>query len=155
MSPHTSIVYPVLHGTLYEMLCSVSCYKCLFLLRSQMIFVLHYVYSSYIRFIMGCSFLITITSVWIGVKACHALCFPLKVGRSAMACFRLLRSGYVGMIWKSYAYTIRKWSYCIVLFSIIMVCDLYFNSHILLCLCITLILILYIISIKCVYVREY
>ena len=36
-----------------------------------------------------------------------------------------------------------------------MVGDLYFNSHILLCLCITLILILYIISIKYVYVREY
>ena len=62
---------------------------------------------------------------------------------------------YVGTIRKSYAYTIWKQSYCIVLFSIIMVCDLYFNSHILLCLCITLILILYIISIKCVYVREY
>ena len=37
----------------------------------------------------------------------------------------------------------------------VMVCDLYFDSHILLCLCITLILILYVISIKCVYVREY
>ena len=37
----------------------------------------------------------------------------------------------------------------------IKVCDLYFNSHILLCLCITLILILYIISINCVYVREH
>ena len=72
-----------------------------------------------------------------------------------MACFHLLRSGYVGTIRKSYAYTVQKQSYCIVLFSIIMVCDLYFNSHILLCLCITLILILYIISIKCVYVREY
>ena len=104
---------------------------------------------------MVCSFLITITSIWIGVKACRALCFPLKVGRSAMACFRLLHSGYVGTIRKSYAYTIRKQSYCIVFFSIIMVCDLYFNSHILLCLCITLILILSIISIKCVYVREY
>ena len=34
------------------------------------------------------------TSVWIGVKACRALCFPLKVGRSAMACFHLLRVGY-------------------------------------------------------------
>ena len=72
-----------------------------------------------------------------------------------MACFHLLHSGYVGTVRKSYAYTIRKQSYCIVLFSIIMVCDLYFNSHILLCLCITLILILYLISIKCVYVREY
>ena len=61
----------------------------------------------------------------------------------------------LGTIWKSYACMIRKQSYCIALFSIIMVCDLYFNSHILLCLCITLILILYIISIKCVYVREY
>ena len=59
----------------------------------------------------------------------------------------------LGTIWKSYACTIRKRSYCIAF--IIMVCDLYFNSHILLCLCITLILILYIISIKCVYVREY
>ena len=37
---------------------------------------------------------ITITSVWIGVKACRALCFPLKVGRSVMACFRLSRVGY-------------------------------------------------------------
>ena len=72
-----------------------------------------------------------------------------------MACYRLLHSEYMGTIRKSYAYTIRKQSYYIVLFSIIMVCDLYFNSHILLCLCITLILILYIISIKCVYVREY
>ena len=60
----------------------------------------------------------------------------------AMACFQLLHSGYVGTIRKSFAYTIRKQSYCIVLFSIIMVCDLYFNSHILLCLCITLIFIL-------------
>ena len=41
------------------------------------------------------------------------------------------------------------------LFFNVMVCDLYFDSHILLCLCITLILILYGISIKCVYVREY
>ena len=37
----------------------------------------------------------------------------------------------------------------------IMVCDLSFNSHILLCLCITLIFILYVIGIKCVYGREY
>ena len=37
----------------------------------------------------------------------------------------------------------------------VMVCDLYFDSHILLCFCITLILILYVIGIKCVYVREY
>ena len=37
----------------------------------------------------------------------------------------------------------------------VMVCDLYFDSHILLCLCITLILIHYVIGIKCVYVREY
>ena len=67
-----------------------------------------------------------------------------------MACFHLLRSGYVGTIRKSYAYMILKQSYCIALFSIIMVCALYFNSHILLCLCITLLVILYIISIKCV-----
>ena len=67
---------------------------------------------------------------------------------TAMACFRLLRSGYGGTIRKSYAYTIWKRSYCIVLFSIIMVCALYFNSHILLCLCITLLVILYIISNK-------
>ena len=61
--------------------------------------------------------ILIITSVfeW-SVKACRALCFPLKVGRSAMACFRLLRSGYVGTIRKSYAYTIRKQSYCILLF---------------------------------------
>ena len=37
----------------------------------------------------------------------------------------------------------------------VMVYELYFDSHILLCLCITLILILYVIGIKCVYVREY
>ena len=69
-----------------------------------------------------------------------------------MACFRLL-CGYDTEV--IYAYMIRKQSYCLELFSIIVVCDLCFNSHILLCLCITLILILYIISIKCVYVREY
>ena len=28
------------------------------------------------------------------VKALRNLCFPLKVGRSAMACFRLLHDGY-------------------------------------------------------------
>ena len=40
-------------------------------------------------------FLFLITSVfeW-SVKAYRALCFPLKVGRSAMACFRLLHVGY-------------------------------------------------------------
>ena len=39
--------------------------------------------------------ILIITSVfeW-SVKACRALCFPLKVGRSAMACFRLLHVGY-------------------------------------------------------------
>ena len=44
---------------------------------------------------MVCSFLITITSVfeW-SVKAYHTLCFPLKVGRSAMAYFGFLRSEY-------------------------------------------------------------
>ena len=61
-----------------------------------------FVFVTDITFILVCSFLITITSVWNGVKACHALCFPLKVGRSAMACFRLLRNGYVGTIRKSY-----------------------------------------------------
>ena len=35
-----------------------------------------------------------------------------------------------------------------------MECDLYFDSHIFLCLCITLILIIYI-CLYCVYVREY
>ena len=29
------------------------------------------------------------TSVRTGVKTCRALCFPLKIGRSAMACFHL------------------------------------------------------------------
>ena len=44
---------------------------------------------------MACSFIITITSVfeW-SVKAYRALCFPLKVGRSVMAYFGLLHSGY-------------------------------------------------------------
>ena len=56
----------------------------------------------------------------------------------------------LGTIRKSYACMIQKRSYCIALFSIVMVCALYFNSHILLCLCITLLVILYIISIKCV-----
>ena len=37
----------------------------------------------------------------------------------------------------------------------IMECDLYFDSHILLCLFLTLILIIHIICIKCVFVGEY
>ena len=40
-------------------------------------------------------FIITLTSVFeLSVKAYRALCFPLKVGRSAMAYFCLLHSSY-------------------------------------------------------------
>ena len=46
----------------------VSTRRSPFLIRHQKIFVLHYVYSSYIRFIVVYSFLITITSVWIECK---------------------------------------------------------------------------------------
>ena len=56
--------------------------------------------------------LIIITSVWSGVKACHALCFPLKVGRSAMACFRLSRVGYDTEVICVYG-MVRNLSYCI------------------------------------------
>ena len=96
--------------------------------------------------------ILIITSVfeWC-VKAYHALCFPLKVGRSAMACFCLLHVGYDTEV--ICIHITEPVFYCSLL--IIVLCDLYFDSHILLCLCITLILILYVISIKCVYVREY
>ena len=75
-----------------------------------------------------------------------------------MACFRLLCSGV------RYRSDIRsdvriRYRINITLFLLlllkVMVCDLYFCWSHLLCLCITLILILYVICITCVYVREY
>ena len=69
----------------------------------------------------------------------------------AMACFHLLRDGYDTEV--ICVYITELVFYCLLV--IIVLCDLYFDSHILLCWCITLIFILYVISIKCVYVREY
>ena len=79
------------------------------------------------------------------------LCFSLKVGRGVMACFRFLCSGCDTEVMCMYV------TESILLYFLvdIVVCDLYFDSHILLCLFITLILIIHIICIKCVYVREY
>ena len=62
-----------------------------------------------------------------------------------MACFRLLHSGYVGTIWKSYAHTVRNRSFSISSNST--ECDLHSDSHILSCLVITLILILFVLNV--------
>ena len=75
-----------------------------------------------------------------------------------MTCFRLLCSGCnTEVIYGSdvhICYGIDTTLFLLLLLNV-MVCDVYFAGHILLCLCITLILILYVICIKCVYVREY
>ena len=75
-----------------------------------------------------------------------------------MACFRLLCSGCdTEVIYGSdvhIRYGIDTTLFLLLLVDVV-VCDLYFDSHILLCLFITLILIIHIICIQCVYVREY
>ena len=71
-----------------------------------------------------------------------------------MACFRLLRVGYDTEVLCIYGTETGLIVFLLVLLNI-MECDLYFDSHILLCLFITLILFIHIICIKCVYVREY
>ena len=64
----------------------------------------------------------------------------------------------LGVIRKSFAYTVR-YGTCLIVFLllllIIVVCDLYFDSHILVVLIIILILIIHIHCIHYVYVREY
>ena len=90
------MAYHVLQGTLYEILCECTYYEVPISHTATNTICFHYLYPSYIRFIMICFFFILIiTSVfkW-SVKAYRALCFPLKVGRSAMAYFGLLHSRY-------------------------------------------------------------
>ena len=83
-------------------------------------------------------------------KAYVTLCFSLKVGRSAMACFRLLSVAY----WVRYGNHLHiqygtglTVFILLLLLLIIMVCDLYFDSYILDVLIISLILIIFIVSI--------
>ena len=80
--------------------------------------------------------------------------FHLRLGGARWAVFV---SCVLDAIRKSFAYTVRYGTYLIVflLLLVIVVCDLYFDSHILIVLIIILILIIHIISITCVYVREY
>ena len=66
-----------------------------------------------------------------------------------MACFRLLRDGYDMEV--MCVYVTEPVFYCLLLN--IMECDLYFDSHILLCLFLTLILIIHIIVLN-VYLWE-
>ena len=77
----------------------------------------------------------------------------------AMACFRLSRVGYDTEVICVYGIGYgTDTTLFLLLLSANVVCDLYFDSHILVVLIITLILIIHIIhiiSIKCVYVREY
>ena len=89
-------------------------------------------------------------------KTYVTLCFLLKVGRSAMACFCLLHSGYdmevMILIRIQYGYDTTLF---LLLLVDIVACDLYFVSHILLYLIITLILIIHINCINCISVGEY
>ena len=68
-----------------------------------------------------------------------------------MACFSLLHDGYEREV--ICVYVMEPVFYCLLLN--IMECDLYFDSHILLCLFLTLILIIHIVCIKCVFMGEY
>ena len=75
-----------------------------------------------------------------------------------MACFHFLCNGYdTEVIYRSaicIRYGINTTLFLLLLVDIV-VCALYFDSHILLCLFITLVLIIHIICINYVYVREY
>ena len=88
--------------------------------------------------------------------SCVALCFSLKMGRSAMACFCLLHSGYnmevIILIRIRYRYDTTLF---LLLLVDIVACDLYFDSHILFILIITLMLIIHINCLNCINVREY
>ena len=75
------------------------------------------------------------------------------MGRSAMAYFHLLHSGYDTEV-MILVYDMEMLLLYLLLVDIV-ACDLYFDSHILLSLIITLILIIHINCINCVYVREY
>ena len=83
-----------------------------------------------------------------------ALCFSLKVGRSAMACFHLLRCGSDVAFNAQIRYGNDTTLFLLLLVDIV-ACDLYFDSHILFVLIITLILIIHINYINCISVREY
>ena len=75
-----------------------------------------------------------------------------------MAYFGFLRSEYDTEVIYVYVYGIgygTDTTLFLLLLGANVVCDLYFDGHILLCLFITLMLIIYIICIRCVYVREY
>ena len=89
-------------------------------------------------------------------KTYVVLCFSLKMGRSVMACFHLLQCGSddTFTVWLRCSYIRYQYAFsCLMLY--IMVCDLYFDSHILLYLIITLILIIHINCINCISVGEY
>ena len=87
----------------------------------------------------------------LSVKAFRNLCFPLKVGRSAMACFHLLCDGYNTEV--ICVYVTEPVFYCLLL--IIVLCDLYFDSSHLIMLMYNSYIHSLCNSIKCVYVREY
>ena len=68
-----------------------------------------------------------------------------------MACFRLLRSGYDTEV----MFLVYDTETLLLLLVDIVVCDLYFDSHILFVLIIIFILIIHITCINCINVREY